>query len=141
MRSLKFNTGIKEFDINGDESRVIRVDTTDINLGQRVEAGRKELRKLAKKFETLTKTAKSDDKILEIFSEYDKQVRQQIDGMFDSPVSDIAFGNANCLSICGGNFLFENFLNILLPEIEKDLNEELKASEKRIKKYTSQVKK
>lgn len=141
MRSLNFNTGIKEFDINGDKNRIIRIDTTDLNLGDRIETGRKELRKLAKKFETLTKTTNSDDKMLKIIDDYDKQVRQQIDYMFDSPVSDIAFGNTNCLSVSGGNMLFENFLNALLPEIEKDIKDEEKASKKRIEKYTSQVKK
>lgn len=141
MRSLNFNTGIKEFYINGDESRIIRIDTTDVNLGMRIDNCRKELRKLAKKYETLAKTGKVEEKPFDIIDEYDKEVRNKIDEMFDSPVSEIAFGKTNCLSVCGGNMLFENFLNAILPEIEKDISEEQKISQKRINKYTSQVRK
>ena len=141
MRSLKFNTGIKEFDINGDKNKIIRIDTTDINLGQRIEKAQKELKKIAKKYEIVIKSGKLEEKPFEVMTEYDQLVREQIDYMFDSPVSEIAFGNTNSLSVCGGNPLFENFLNAILPEIENDINEEQKNSAKRIEKYTSQVKK
>ena len=140
MRSLNFNTGIKEFDINGDKNKIIRIDTTDINLGQRIEKAQKELEKIAKKYEIVVKSGKLEKKPFEVMTKYDKLVREQIDYMFDSPVSEIVFGNTNSLSVCGGNPLFENFLNAILPEIENDINEEQKNSAKRIEKYTSQVK-
>lgn len=36
MTSLKFDDGYKEYSINGDESRVIRINTTDFAIFDRI---------------------------------------------------------------------------------------------------------
>ncbi|MBQ7744939.1 MAG: hypothetical protein IJT85_05150, partial [Ruminococcus sp.] len=36
MSNLSFNEGYKEFTLNGDESRKIRINTSDLNLMKRI---------------------------------------------------------------------------------------------------------
>ena len=135
MKNLSFNIGIKEYYINGDENKILRVNTSDFNLIERFEKSEAVLRKIADKFETI-----ADDATSETLSQLDKDVKNQIDYIFGNNASDVIFGNVSCISLAGGQPIFINFLDVILPVIEKDIVEEQKKSEQKIRKYTSKVK-
>lgn len=136
MASINFNQGYKEYDIGGDPNRVIRFVPSDFNLPHRIEQSMTAIEKLEEQY----KNANKSDNFAGEMAACDAAIREQINYIFDSDVCTVAFGNINCTSIAGGHPLYWNFLNAILPEIEKCINEEKSKSEKNIAKYTEQVK-
>ncbi len=130
--NLNFSDGLKEYTINNDTSRVIRINPSDIGIIKRLQAAQERIDNLKEVYSNVEST-------VEALAECDKELKSIIDDVFGSPVSDVVFGSANCLSPAGGACLYENFLNAVLPEIEKNVKAEQKASEERIRKYTDKV--
>ena len=140
MRSLKINNGIKEFAINDDENKVLKRNTTDIQIAQRLKQSEKELNQIAEECKNIGESM-SEDEAIDLFDKYDKKVKTTLDYIFNANVSEVVFGNMNCLSICDGKPMFQNFIDAIMPEIETDIQAESKKSKANIKKYTSQVRK
>lgn len=140
MTSLKFDDGYKEYSINGDESRVIRINTTDFAIFDRIKKAMSNIDDISKKYKNAE--PKTDDEANELFVSVDKRVREQINYIFDSDVSSVAFGNTNCFSIVFSNKqpLFYNFLNAIIPTIRSDIEKVMSKSNKNVSKYTSQLK-
>lgn len=130
--NLNFESGIKEYTINGDPNRVIRINPTDFGIIDRAEKAKISLEKLH--------IDPGEEHMSEALIAMDKAVREQIDLIFGNGTANTAFGEINCTSLAGGSPIFMNFLNAILPEIEKVVGEEKRKSDARIEKYTSQVK-
>ncbi|RDU21940.1 hypothetical protein [Anaerosacchariphilus polymeriproducens] len=145
MQSINFDDGYKEFAINGDESRVIRFNPCDMGILERIKKAYEEIEKAeeeSKDIELKPDGTVKDDleesvKALEVFKNV---INTQIDYIFNSAVAEIAFNGQSPLSLVGGVPLYERFLNAILPIIEKDVKKEMKASQRRISKYTDVVK-
>jgi len=146
MQSIRFDDGFKEFMINDDPNKVIRFDPTDFAIIERFNVAMKNIEKST---EQLTDDISIDSKgepvdelesAAEAVSRVNKFIKEQIDYIFDSPVSDMVFGNKSPLAMVKGVPLFERFIVAAQAVIEKELKTEMKASEKRISKYTKQVK-
>lgn len=140
MQNIEYSRGIKEYCLNGDESKVIRFSATDFNMADRLKRALVEIESIGKSYEQTNTKALDSDALTNLMSEMDEKIRGQIDYIFNSNISSIVFGKTNCLSLSHGSPIFQNFLNAIVPIVEKDLNAEIKASEKNISKYTSQVK-
>lgn len=140
MTSLKFDDGYKEYSINGDESKVIRINTTDFAIFDRIKKAMSTIDDISKKYKNAE--LKTDDEANELFVSADKKVREQINYIFDSDVSSVAFGNTNCFSIVFSNKqpLFYNFLNAIIPTIRSDIEKVMTSQNKNVAKYTSQLK-
>lgn len=136
MKSLNFNTNIKKYMINNDENNVISVNTADMGIFERVKKSQQLFADVQEKYKEAEKA-----NMIEIMSELDRQVRQQINYIFGSDVCANAFGTANCISFCNGIPMFVGFLNALLIEVREDMQAEQKKSMENVEKYTSQVKK
>ena len=141
--SINFDEGYKEYLINDDENRVIRVDTADYGILTRAHKANDAIQARVKDFDidigadgralTDDDTAIAEVEALEAF------IRAQVDYIFDAPVSGVAFGNKNALSTRKGVMLYERFINAIMPIIEKDLEAENKASQARVDRYTKQA--
>lgn len=139
MQSLVFDIGCKEYDINGDSSRVIRVNTSDWNILRRVSDLKTAIAERVKKLGE-ENGDEGFDALMSRLSEVEGEVREEVDRAFGSPVCDAAFGSLNCLSFAGGQPVVLNFLNALLPEMQKDLEAETEQAYRRIEKYTDAAK-
>lgn len=145
MQNIRFDDGYREFMLNDDPDKVIRFDPTDFAIINRFNEALKNIEKSTEGLEDIELDAKGDpqkamDDSAEIVSSITKYIKEQVDYMFDSPVSDKVFGNKSPLATVKGKPLFERFLEAAIPMIEKEIRKEMKASEKRVSKYTSQVK-
>lgn len=138
MQSLNFNDGLIRLAINGDENRIITINPTDFGLLSRYKEVEPKINALAQTYENTSEIG--DEESIKILSELDKKTREFIDYIVGSPVSEIVFGNANCLSVTGGSPIYENFLNAYISYLEPIIKEEVKKSKSRIEKYTKQVK-
>lgn len=146
MQSIRFDDGFKEFMINDDPNRIIRFDPADFGIIERFNTARKNIEKSTSILDDdidIDNNGEPVDELeeaAETINKVNKFIREQVDYIFDSPVSDIAFGNKSPLAMVKGVPLFERFIVAAQSYIEKEIKAEMKASEKRISKYTKQVK-
>ena len=145
MKSLKIDDGYKEFMINDDPNRVIRFNPADVAILTRI-------RDSVGRIEQSLKDSEDDFAINPDGTPADKMeqagdavrkvtelVKEQINYIFNADVSEAVFGNQSPLSLVGGVPLYERFLNVVIPEIEKAVKAERKLSEKRVSKYVEMV--
>ena len=149
MQSIRFDDGFKEFMINDDPSKVIRFNPSDYGIIERFNTARKdilnEIEKLQKDFDIKPDGTPDvpDDELeeaAEMMSKARKLICDKVDYIFGNPVSEIAFGNQSPLSSIKGIPLFERFIRAAQPYIEEEVKKEQQASQKRVEKYTKQVK-
>lgn len=137
MKSLNFDDGRVEYCISGDKSRIIRVNLTDEALLTRLD---KALTRINELVSELRELEKRDD--LSVFDEIEairEKVREQLNYAFDYDVSTPVFGGLSPFAESNGELLIFRFLNAIMPEIEKSMDEYVKIREKsdeRVKKYT-----
>lgn len=139
MKNLNINKGYKSYTINGDESVVITVKTTDFSIIDRLTKVQEHIGDIVTEMQSIKKNAAAEE-YLAALDKADKKVKAELDEVFDSPVSAAVFGNMNSLSFAGGQPVALNFLEAIIPEIAADLEDEQKASAEKIEKYTAQVK-
>lgn len=139
MKNLNINKGYKTYSINGDENAVITVKTTDFGIIDRLTKVREHAAKIIGELEKIESDA-APEVYLKAMSEADEKVKAELDTVFDSPVSKAVFGNMNSLSFAGGQPVAVNFIEAILPEITKDLNEEHNAAAEKIGKYIEAAK-
>jgi hypothetical protein len=144
MQNLSFDDGYKEFSINGDTSKVIRFNPSDMSIIERIKTAYEEITKattLDKDIELKADGTPIEElgKAADIVKGINDTIKNQIDYIFNSPISDMAFGKQSPLSMVGGQPLYAGFLNAIIPIVEKEVKAQQKASEARINKYTSQV--
>lgn len=116
MKQIIFDSGIKEYAVNGDENNVIRINAADLNLGKRLSDMQGEIEELQEKYRNI------DDPTAEELYELDTEIRRIIDTAFGTDVSSHAFGNVNCCSPTGsGKLLFESFTEAFMPILAADI--------------------
>lgn len=139
MKNLNINKGYKEYSINNDENAVIRVRTTDFGIIEKLTKIKSRTAETVSKMEKL-RESESIDTILAALDDADKEIREELDAVFDSYVSEVVFGSTNCLSFAGGQPIALNFLEAIIPEIQHDLEAEQGAAKKRIDAYAAAAK-
>lgn len=142
MASIKFEEGYRTYDINGDPNRVIKVATTDFAIINRFKDAEANIKAKVKEYEKINinpdGTAEADtDEAIAAIGELTRFIEEQINYIFNSDIAGIVFNGQSCLSTYHGVPLYERFINAIIPEIEKDLKSETKASQDRINKYTT----
>ena len=131
----------KQFDVNG---KVLELDTADLNILARFQSMYPTLyeegAKLAK-IEDMVKNSTADDgqnltDMVQVLNDADKAMRDAIDFIFDSNVCEICIDHGSLFDPINGEYRFEHVINALLPLYEKDLQEETKKIQQRVKKHT-----
>lgn len=145
MHNINFNDGYKRITINNDASRVIEFNPNDIGMIERINTAYEKIKTLKDEIPEIELTTAGepiDDmkSSAELVSSIGKQINEQIDYIFNSNVSEVAFGKQSPLSLVGGVPLYERFLDAIMPYIEKEVKKENEASRKRINKYVKAVK-
>lgn len=137
MPNINFNDGFKEYTINNDENKKIRFNPSDFGMLGRIKRATNEIEKIGKKYEDIDV---KDENAVALIDECDKEIREQINYIFNNDICSTLFGTSNCVSLCGGQPVYMNFMDAVLPVLQKDIEAEKKKSDEKIKKYTNQVK-
>lgn len=142
MQNLNFDDGYRPFTLQNDPNRVIRFNPADFGIIERIKKAYDEIDN-ATKFDTDI-DLKADGTPLElvgqaadIVSDMDNIIKRQVDYIFNSPVSEMVFGNQSPMGMVNGVPLYERFLSTLIPVIQEEVKAEMAASQKRISKYTN----
>lgn len=143
MANINFGFDTKKsFTIDGDENRVIYLDTADVGIVKRFNDSISQINELEKKWEKLTDMSTDNEgdyvDFTTLFAEVERDIRDIIDRIFDSPVSDTILGNSSAFSPVGGNYKFEQIINTLIGLYEADIkNEADKINKAHISKHTA----
>lgn len=143
-QSINFDDGFKSYEINGDPQRIVRIDTADYGLIERLRNAKNNINEEMKKYENIKIKSDGsadldDDTAADSLRDLGKFICGQFDYIFNSEVSGVLFGTASPLSTRGGVPLFERVFNAVLPIIETDIKSEQKKAEARIKKYEAEA--
>ncbi|MBO5726955.1 MAG: hypothetical protein J6S00_07840 [Clostridia bacterium] len=133
----------------GKSGRVFYMDFNDTNFPVRLQEGREEIAKFFESKSTelgisnfdeiKTNNLENEDiqKIIATTKEIDDFIKSKIDYIFGYEVSKDVFGTASSVSVTkNGEYYFDNFLNALLPLIEREYQVRIKATNERVRKYT-----
>lgn len=145
MQKLSFDEGYKEFSINGDVNRVIRFNPSDLAIIKRLEEAKNKISESMNikddiELDNEGKPVDSLENYSKVISHIDNVIKEQINYIFDSDVANVIFGNQSPLANIKGKPLYERFMESVMPEIKKAVEEEAKESRKRVEKYTKVVK-
>lgn len=145
MQNLIIDDGFKSFMINDDPNKVIRFSPADFGIIERINKAYKEIKAVQNSFEDFELNNDGTpvsqlESAANAVSKLSNTIKQQIDYIFDSPVSDVVFGNQSPVSMVKGKPFYERFLNAVKPEIQKCVKAEQLASQKRVEKYTKGIK-
>lgn len=141
MKNINFEDGYKEFTINNDPERTIRFNPSDIAIVERFHEASGALEKLIAESSEKEKNVEMKEDAVEAIRKLDKAIREQIDYIFNQPVSETVFGKQSPMAPVGGKMLFERFLEAVLPVITTHIQDEKKASAERIGKYVNEAQK
>lgn len=131
---LIFDEGFKEFNINGDPNRVIRFNPTDISIIERAQKVKKEIGEEVKRLDKLE--INDDEAVAKAVEEVNKIIKEKINYIFGSDVSEAVFGVQSPLASANGVTLAERFIAAAIPIIQKEIEDEDKKSKARMSKYT-----
>ena len=145
VQNLNFDDGLRRFKLNGDDTKVIEFSPADFGIIERINDAYHMIDEVSKQNENIELNpdgSPADDlgKAAGVVKNFRETINKAINHIFGSDVASVAFGNQSPLSLVGGIPLYERFLNAVIPVVKKEIETEMKASQKRISKYTSQVK-
>lgn len=133
----------KRFRIDGDSNRYLELNTSDMGIISRLNDLYPRLQKLSQeaaekqfdKQETDNETALA--KISRTLVRIDTQMRQILDEIFDSNVSEVCAPSGSMFDPFNGEFRFEHIIDVLSKLYTNNLNDEFKKMSIKMKKHTS----
>lgn len=136
----------KKFRFDRDDNRIVEINTSDMNLMQRVNTAYPKLQALQEKSTKLTDGIETDgteadtmttiSTMAERLNAIDLEMRELLDYMFDAPVSAAAAPSGSMYDPFEGSFRYEHIIAIVMKQYEDNLQSEFKKMEKQLKKHT-----
>lgn len=140
MKNLNFGLPKrKRFTIDGDESRIVELDTGDTGIVARWNGVQEYLVQAAQELEELSGLEPNEEQALiasKRFQEIDTGAREKLNYLFDSDVCTPIAGNGALIRLVNGEPLFMLIVETLAPLYEADIKLEYEKSRKRIEKHT-----
>ena len=133
----------KEFTINDDPTKVLKLNTSDLSMVTRLNRIYPKLKELANSALTAFDVDESDDteefmaKTSESLTKIDTEMRTLIDELFDSNVSELCAPDGTMYDPIGGKLRFEYIIEALAQLYERDLKTEVEKTTAHISKYTN----
>lgn len=139
----------KRFRFDKDNSRIIELNTSDMNIIARMSETYPKLKaqqeKAAKLMEGIEINEEATDEsvekdiatISERLKEIDKEMRELIDFMFNAPVADVAAPDGSMYDPYEGSFRFEYIITLLIKQYENNLESEFNKMTRQMEKHTA----
>lgn len=134
----------KKIRINGDNNKIIELNTSDIGILNRLDSGYKELQVCIEEVKELAKVETDTDEgmkeLIERFDEADKKMKDIVDKIFDSSVSDVCCDGGSMYDPFNGSYRFEHIIDALTKLYENNINAEYKKMKARVEKKANTYK-
>lgn len=122
----------KKFRLNGDNNKIIELNTSDLNIGARLEKGYANLRDIAQQVGNVDV---NEDNVLETLKHYDDIMKHEIDFIFDSPVAEKCSDGGTMYDPYQGNMRYEHILDCLLNLYAETIRDEFAKMRKDMQKH------
>lgn len=134
--------------IDGDQNRILELDTTDIGVAMRLSEFYPKLEELQKQFNELevkydeegNMTDESFDDMGKAIKEIDTKMRQYMDEIFNGNVSEMCAPSGNMFDPINGSFRFEYIIDALSKLYEDEIARNLEERKENISKHTAKYK-
>lgn len=130
----------KRVRINGDDNKIIELNISDINIMNRLEVAYDKLNKMLDEVYKEAKTPEDPDNLSDeeteemqkTLSEIDMRMREQVDYIFDYPVSEKCVDGGSMWDPIEGEFRYEHVISALLSLYENNLSSEFSKMKSRV---------
>lgn len=133
----------KRFRIDGDNNRYLELNTSDMSIVNRLEQLYPKLEKLAKDASLKQVDLRDENneisitKISQALTKIDMQMRDIIDDIFQSNVSEMCAPSGSMFDPFNGEFRYEHIIDVISKLYANNINAEFKQMATRLKKRTS----
>ena len=125
----------KRFRINGDNNKILELNVSDMNIVSRIREAYPKLEAIQAKVLKFSESETTDEKGAEALKEFDKDMRELIDFIFNANVSEICADDGSMYDPMGGMFRYEYIMDKITSLYETNLNNEFKQMRARVNKY------
>lgn len=138
----------KRFRIDGDDNRILELNTSDLNILARLKESYPKLIKIADNaFKNLPEvngnvenydfmTDEATTEVINSLAQADKEMRELVDYIFNSNVSEMCAPDGSMYDPINGKFRFEHIMDTLANLYETDVAGEMTKVSNRVKKHT-----
>lgn len=138
----------KRFRIDGDNNRILELNTSDLNILSRLKEAYPKLVNLAdgafKQMPEVNSQAEEYDfmtdettsQVIGILKNADENMRELVDYIFDSNVSEVCAPSGSMYDPINGKFRFEHIIDTLAALYEAEVSAEMSKVATRVKKHT-----
>lgn len=125
----------KRFRIDGDNDRILELNTSDMNVIVRLSETQEKLDELAR---TATGLATTDDldEMADKLKSIDNSMREYIDYIFDANVSEVCAPSGSMWDPINGSFRYEHIITVIANLYDANYSQELKVMASKIKNHT-----
>lgn len=140
----------KKFRIDGDATRIIELNISDMGIVSRIADSYSKLDELSKKaleieadsdvMENAETAEERDSAMVSLGSsikEIDTEMRKIIDEIFDSNVSEVCVPSGSMFDPFNGKLRYEYIMDALLPHYEENISSEAKKVKANVAKHTA----
>ena len=136
----------KRFRINGDNKKILELNVSDLNVSQRMSVAYERLQKHMEKVSDILAGLPDEDeevteeqeiKITKQLDAVDKKMREEVDYIFQAPVSEICCDGGSMYDPFEGAFRFEHIIEAISKLYERNLESEFAKMKKRVSVKTS----
>jgi len=136
----------KRFRINGDSSKILELNTSDLGISSRLSSAYERLTKNMEEVGEILSglpddeselTDEKEEIIQEKLQEIDAKMKKEMDYIFDAPVSEICCDGGSMYDPFEGMFRFEHIIDALTKLYETNLNSEFSKMKRRVSAKTS----
>lgn len=131
--------GKKRIRIDGDDSRILELNTSDLGIFGRLQKSEEDITQLTK--DAMENWPKESDEssfevTTKIFNTIDARMREILDFIFDAPVSELCAPNGTMFDPINGKLRYEHIMEIIGSLYESDITTEVDKMSARVKKHT-----
>lgn len=134
----------KRFRIDGDNNKILELNTSDFGILDRLRTAYPKLQKLSDKASTMEFESKEDSDdiediamIADALKDIDNEMRNIIDELFDAEVSKVCASDGTMYDLFNGKYRFEHILETIGGLYETNFNQEVNKLSNNVKKHTS----
>lgn len=138
----------KRIRINGDDNKIVEINTSDMNVMGRLKTAYNKLTSLVDEYTTieLKKSGELEfdpededntDELIKRLAEIDAKMRELIDFVFDANVSEVCTDGGTMADPFNGQFRFEIIIEKFLALYDENFTKEFKKMSTSVQKHTA----
>lgn len=133
----------KRIRIDGDDSRIVEINISDMGVMDRLQNAYNQLLSLANEYHLAEEEETSEDedteiaKIIETLKDLDVKMRELVDYVFNANVSEMCVQDGTMADPVNGQFKFEYIIEKFLALYDKNFDMEFKKMSKSVSKHTN----